>query len=161
MQIILMAGWLMGNVRHRGSECRLRNGIVDGIGQRQLQATGQYAMATTNWSDHWQHFVLIDGKEIPVADFHRQRKYEALSPDAKTVLGWLSKSKQSNVTLVQMSKCLTPPALRTYDRIRQIMKELVAGGFAQAAKSPVYYSGRWRQEAWAPSQHRNSKLKWL
>lgn len=102
----------------------------------------------TDWSRIQKHYVCVNGREIPSLDYWRQRKFESLSDDAKIVLSWLRKKKQSTVTLVQMSKCLTPPALRTAVRIRQIMHELVEAEFAQSVIKPVYYSGRLRKEAW-------------
>lgn len=105
---------------------------------------------TTDWSKLWGHDVWVDGKQIPADVFWRQKRFESLSAPAQHLLRWHNmRKKQSNViSLVELTKCLTPPGLRKTATIRAIMNELVAAEFAKPATRPVYYSGHLRRECW-------------
>jgi hypothetical protein len=107
-------------------------------------------MRMTDWSKIWKHEVLIDGKLMSPQEYQRERRFAALSDDAKIVLAWLAKRKKprTTISLVELTKCLTPTRLRTAAGVRQLMAELVVSGFVCATLEPVHYSGRLRREAW-------------
>ncbi len=105
---------------------------------------------TTDWSKLWERYIVIGNKEVPLAAYRHQQRLDALSADAKVLLAWLAKRKKRStyISLVELSKCLTPVGLRTSAVVRLLMAELVSGGFAEPTTGPVRYAGRWRHEAW-------------
>ncbi len=50
---------------------------------------------STDWHNLWQRSVWVDGKEIPVAIYRRQQRFEILSAPAQDLLMRLEKSKVS------------------------------------------------------------------
>ena len=86
---------------------------------------------------------IIDSRE-----YNRQRRLELLSPDARTLLYWLTNRGKQVVSMVEITKCLTPVSLRRAPTIRQMMGELMRLGFVESKVTHIIYAGRTRKENW-------------
>lgn len=108
------------------------------------------AINLTDWSRLCQCNILVDGRQIPIAIYRQQRKFESLSTPAQALLIRLVKGKKQNrvVSLREISKGLAPKSMSKAPTVRALMLELTSMGYIRLCAQRIRYAGYWRGECW-------------